>query len=197
MADFKRSGPGIRRLQGILKSVNKLNAQVGWFPGAKYQDGTPVAYVAAIQEHGTVFTHPGGTKYIIGEDGKAVFVKNDYQGKIAGVTKPHQVVIPPRSFMRTTIAEKKGDWAKLAKSGSKAMVAGNASARMVFEGLGLAASGDIRKKITKITSPALSPSTIANRKRKLAKGKKVGALTKPLVEKSLMLSSLTSTVETA
>ena len=27
-------------------------AQVGWFPSAKYEDGTPVAYVATVQEYG-------------------------------------------------------------------------------------------------------------------------------------------------
>jgi hypothetical protein len=196
MATFKRQGPGIKVLEKALK-ISGMKTSVGWFPGAKYQDGTPVAYVAAIQEYGTTFTHPGGTKYIIGEDGKAVFVKNSYQGKVAGVTKPHQIVIPPRSFMRTTIAEKENEWAKLARSGAKAMVAGNASLKMVMEGLGLAASGDIKKKISEINSPALKAGTIENRKRKLAKGKKVGALTKPLVETSLMISSLTSTVETS
>ena len=196
MATFKRQGLGIKILEEALK-ISGMKTSVGWFPGAKYQDGTPVAYVAAIQEYGTVFTHPGGTKYIIGEGGKAVFVKNDYQGKVAGVTKPHQIVIPPRSFMRTTITEKKSEWAKLAKSGAKAMVAGNASPRQVMEGLGLAASGDIRKKISEINSPPLKAATVANKKRKLAKGKKVGSLTKPLVESGLMISSLTSTVESS
>ena len=162
MATFKRQGPGIKNLEKVLESVNGLNTQVGWFPGAKYQDGTPVAYVAVIQEFGSPINN-----------------------------------IPPRSFMRTTIAEKENEWAKLVRSGAKAMIAGNATPKMVMEGLGLAASGDIKKKISEINSPALKASTIANRKRKLAKGKKVGALTKPLVETSLMISSLTSTVESS
>ena len=160
MASFKRQGPGIKNLEKTLKNINGLTTKVGWFPGAKYQDGTPVAYVATIQEYGSPMNG-----------------------------------IPPRSFMRTTIAEKENEWAKLARSGAKAIIAGNASPIMVMEGLGLAASGDIRKKISEINSPALKAETIAARKRKLSKGKKVGALTKPLVETSLMVSSLTSTVE--
>jgi len=159
MSKFERRGPGIKIIEDALKLAN-MKTSAGWFAGAKYEDGTPVAYVATIQEYGSP------------KEG-----------------------IPPRSFMRTTIADKKSDWAKLAKSGAKAIVAGNASPRMVMEGLGLAASGDIRKKISEISSPPLKPGTIANKKRKLAKGKKVGSLTKPLVETSLMLSSLTSTVE--
>lgn len=159
MAEFKRQGPGVKILEKALK-ISGMKTRVGYFQGAKYQDGTSVAYVATIQEYGSP------------KEG-----------------------IPPRSFMRTTIAEKENEWAKLTKSGAKAMVNGNASPRMVMEGLGLAASGDIRKKISEINSPALKPATIANKKRKLAKGKKVGSLTKPLVETSLMLTALTSEVK--
>lgn len=41
------------------KAVDALDkndkvAQIGWFPGALYDDGTPVAYVATIQEYGSV-----------------------------------------------------------------------------------------------------------------------------------------------
>lgn len=197
MATFNRQGAGLKVLENALKNINGLTTKVGWFPGAKYPNGTPVAYVAVIQEYGTGFTHPGGTKYIIGEDGNAVFVKNDYQGKVAGVTKPHQITVPPRPFVRPTIANKQNEWAELARSGAKAMVAGNASPKQVMGGLGLAASGDIRKKISEVNSPALSAGTIEIRKRKLAKSKKVGSLTKPLVETSLMISSLTSTVESS
>lgn len=156
----KRQGPGVEKLEKTLKSTRKLSTQVGWFPGAKYQNGTPVAYVAAIQEYGSVH-------------------------------------IPPRSFMRTTIADKKNEWRKLAKSGSKALIAGNTTARQVMEGLGMTVVGDIKKKITKIKSPALSPATVETKRRKLAKGKKVGSLTKPLIETGLMVSSLTHTVESS
>jgi hypothetical protein len=102
--------------------------------------------------------------------------------------------IPKRSFMRTTISEKQSSWKNLAKSGAKAILAGNVDARAVMEGLGLQAAGDIKKKISQINSPALKPGTIAARKNKLAKGKKVGGLTKPLVETGLLLASLSSAV---
>jgi len=72
---------------------------------------------------------------------------------------------------------------------------GNSTPMQVMTGLGVAASGDIRKKITEINSPPLKAGTIAARKRKLSKGKKVGGLTKPLVESSHMITTLTSTVE--
>ncbi len=154
--------PGLKKLEGALRSVKRMQTKVGWFPGAKYEDGTPVAYVAVIQEYGA--TLPNGT-------------------------------IPPRSFMRTTVEEKKEEWSKIAQSGAKAVTSGKVTVRNVMEGIGMAVAGDIRKKITEITTPPLKESTIRAKKAKLAEGKKVGSLTKPLIETGLMMESLTSTVE--
>lgn len=39
-------------LEKAMKDAERKVARVGWFPSAKYTDGTPVAYVAAIQEYG-------------------------------------------------------------------------------------------------------------------------------------------------
>ncbi|OWK42192.1 hypothetical protein [Fimbriiglobus ruber] len=35
-----------------MKQLDGIETRVGWFPSAKYSDGTPVAYVASIQETG-------------------------------------------------------------------------------------------------------------------------------------------------
>ena len=47
----KKSGPGLKRLEAIAL-LNKTQVRVGWFESAKYEDGTPVAYIAAIQNFG-------------------------------------------------------------------------------------------------------------------------------------------------
>lgn len=53
MSVKRTPGPGAKRLQNILHGISKdCSAKVGFFPSAKYPDGTPVAYVAAIQEFG-------------------------------------------------------------------------------------------------------------------------------------------------
>ncbi|WP_197328677.1 hypothetical protein [Ralstonia syzygii] len=53
MAKVKRTpGPGGARLQQALQDIDSKVGKVGWFESSKYQDGTPVAYVAAIHEHG-------------------------------------------------------------------------------------------------------------------------------------------------
>lgn len=40
------------RLDRIPAEFAGKEAQMGWFPSAQYEDGTPVAYVATIQENG-------------------------------------------------------------------------------------------------------------------------------------------------
>jgi len=49
---IKRSGPGFASLQTHLKALNGVEAKAGVFETAHYADGTPVAYVLAIQEFG-------------------------------------------------------------------------------------------------------------------------------------------------
>lgn len=102
--------------------------------------------------------------------------------------------IPPRPFMRPTVAEKKDEWANLAERGTLAMAKGNANTLDVLEAIAQAAVGDVRRTISKIQSPALSERTIKARQRKMANGKKVGNLTKPLIETGLLLASVTHEV---
>lgn len=53
MAKVKRTfRSGGARLQQALQDIGSKVGKVGWFASSKYQDGTPVAYVAAIHEHG-------------------------------------------------------------------------------------------------------------------------------------------------
>lgn len=75
MKIVRKPGPGAERIRLLLAGVTNKVGKVGFFPSSKYEDGTPVAYVAIIQEFGS----------------------------------PEQG-IPPRSFMRTTIAEKQNEW---------------------------------------------------------------------------------------
>ena len=49
----KREQPrAFETLLGRLKELDGVETKVGFFPSAKYEDGTPVAYVASIQEFG-------------------------------------------------------------------------------------------------------------------------------------------------
>lgn len=62
---------------------------------------------ARIHEFGGVINHPGGTPYFIGKDGKAVFVSKSGYGAYHNlpVTKPHEIVMPERPYMRPAVAK--------------------------------------------------------------------------------------------
>lgn len=79
--------------------------------------------------------------------------------------------IPPRPFLRPTIAAEVPKWKKIIKDGTTAMLKGKLSPEQVMEGVGLQAQGDFKRTIAKLTTPALADSTIRGRKRKVV-GKK-------------------------
>ncbi|HQT79437.1 MAG TPA: hypothetical protein PLD10_20530 [Rhodopila sp.] len=69
-------------LREIAQKVRRSGTlEVGFPEGSTYPDGTPVAYIAAIQEFGTQNAGPN-----------------------------HNVTIPARPFFRTMIAEKRNEW---------------------------------------------------------------------------------------
>lgn len=162
MKVIRTPGPGAKQLENLLTGLSgDVVGKVGWFESAKYEDGTPVAYVATIQEYGSP-----------------------------------QNNIPPRSFMRTTIAEQRGAWNALAQRGAKAMLKGQ-SLKDVLDIIGQKARGDIQKKIKQITTPALKESTIAARlyRRRQRNARASTVSTKPLIDSGLMLASIQNTVE--
>lgn len=162
MAQVKRvPGPAAAPLDKALAGLKGVVGKVGWFNTAKYPDGTPVAYIAAVQEFGW----PEGN-------------------------------IPPRLPMRSTSAEKRGEWGAVAERASKAVLTGKLSAVAAMEMLGLKGAGDIRKAIAAVMSPPLKVNTV---KARLA-GKKQGnvvsvTIAKPLVDTGHMLATLTNVVE--
>lgn len=42
----------LKSLESIIAKLDKTSVEVGWFETSKYENGTPAAYVAAIQEWG-------------------------------------------------------------------------------------------------------------------------------------------------
>lgn len=46
------SGPGVK-VETALRELDKVVGKTGYFETAKYEDGTPVAYIATIQEFGS------------------------------------------------------------------------------------------------------------------------------------------------
>lgn len=94
--------------------------------------------------------------------------------------------IPPRPFIRPTVAAKGKEWTGMLRDGSRAVIRGERQAVQVMELVALAAAADVAKAIQTLTSPPLSTITI---KRK--------GFTKPLVETRQMFRDVTGIVEKA
>lgn len=99
--------------------------------------------------------------------------------------------IPPRPFMRPTIAREEGNWKRQLLVGAKAIISGNATIEDVYNDLGGKASAEIARTITLIHTPKLSPKTIAARARKRKSREITDTLRKPLVDDAIMVNSVT------
>lgn len=173
----------MRRLKEIAeKAGDGGTLRTGFLENATYPDGTSVARVAATHEFGADIPHPGGTRYVIGSDGMAHFVSNDFVGPVHGVTKPHMIKIPPRPFFRTMIAEKSKDWPRalgaLAKNNDYDI---DKTLGQMGEGI----KGQLQESIRHLDSPALSPVTVARK-----------GFEKPLVDTGHMMNSVDYEVDT-
>ncbi|EOS9812385.1 hypothetical protein ACNKWM_004835 [Salmonella enterica subsp. diarizonae serovar 16:z10:e,n,x,z15] len=105
----------LKQAADSLKSGKSL--KVGFLEGATYPDGTPVAYIAAIQEF-------GGSAVIPAREQTLHFRYNERTGEIghrfvkAGkgnfaqdvVIPEHTVTIPSRPFFRKMIEHKSPEW---------------------------------------------------------------------------------------
>jgi phage gpG-like protein len=106
----KLNGQVLNRITGALaRSITQeVTATDNSVTGRVYSSGD-VKY-AAIHEYGGVINHPGGTAYLpgAGEGGKAAFVSNlwasSYPVELPR-TKPHQIPMPERSFLRSSLSD--------------------------------------------------------------------------------------------
>lgn len=96
--------------------------------------------------------------------------------------------VPPRSFMRSTVAEMGEQWGKLFQRFADRVMQGKMTPQQAFDAIGLEIEGAFRAKIASIQEPELSKRTLAARR-------KAGITsTKPLVATRLAINTLTSQV---
>lgn len=176
-----------------LKAANKGSEvlAVGYPMGTsgtslRYPDGTPVILVAAANNFGANIAHPGGTPYVIGDDGKAHFVSKGYAGKVAGVTKPHNIKIPRRDFM--------GPGGKLAIDNTRDIIKtmvpkinkGKATKKDALKIMGPVAVSAFQTAIEHVKTPPNAPATIAKKRS-----------ANPLEDTGLMKNTLTFAIREA
>lgn len=154
-------GVGRQALSKRLAELQSQQANVGWFATAKYP---------AVDGREPV---PVAYAAIIAEDG------NPENGQ------------PPRSFVRSTQAEKQHGWSVLMAKGSASVMEGKRTAADMYDMLGLQVAGDIRKTLATAPFQKLADSTIAARARR--RGTTIDQVNKdPLHDSGYMQSSLTN-----
>lgn len=149
------------------------------------------------------------------------FPDNSYPGDrpVAAVAAGNELgipgrSIPPRPFMRPTVAAKKNEWMEKAAQLAKRVLAGKMTAFEAMDTLGGIIEEDVAATIAALTSPPLSPITLGARKYReqgkvvtgstigeIARKLKAGTLdvsgvsTKPLVDSAIMVDTLTHQTE--
>lgn len=174
----------------VLDDIAKQASQggvvkIGFLEGAKYPDGTPVAYIASVQEYGGTAKIPEHDVTLYrsinektGEFNKqGRFVKKSKSNfATTHRVKAHSITIPPRPFFRNAISENKGLWPGMIATIAKVQ---KFDTHKVLGQMAEIIKGEIQLEILKMEDPPNSPKTI----------KKKG-FNKPLVETAHMLNSV-------
>lgn len=151
----KEIDKGFKKVIEELKKMDMMKVTVGVHEGAgEYPNKTPIALVALTQEFGT---------------------------NKAGKNK--DVVIPARSFMRSTVDKSTKKWQKLLRELFSEVMTGKNTTEKALKEFGLTAQAAIQGKIIKLRKPPNAPST---------KAQKLTA--NPLLDSKLMLRSISTEV---
>lgn len=184
------------RLRTELAGARARAGIIGSKADQKHEgSGATNAEIAAAHEFGATMHHPGGTPYMIGSDGLAVFLKKG-DPRATGVTRPHDIVLPERSFLRTAIDQNRAKYAELLAKGLRGVIDGKTTARKVFQMLALTMAQDIKNGI--LSDPGIqppdSPATIRRKEELRAAGNTLEPRT--LVDSGQLVNAITGVAET-
>lgn len=116
-----------------LRALNNLALEIGVFSSSgANSEGVNYAVIAGVHEFGVTIRKETGS-----------------------------IVIPERSFLRSTFDDKSTEWLKFIQKRIPKVIAGEMQARQLMELLGAKIVSDIQKKLKQIKDPPNAPSTIA------------------------------------
>lgn len=112
MGRINKTRINFKAIDNLIKDLGRnVSIRVGIIgeKATQIHEGTNLtnAELGAVHEFGATINHPGGTPYLIKEDGTAQFVSKE-KGKNLPKTKPHQIIIPTRSFLRMPLLSSEG-----------------------------------------------------------------------------------------
>jgi len=152
--------------------------------GIHADEGELMVKIAAAHEFGALINHPGGTAYgyataADAKTGKIKFLKGGSGFRVLGRTKPHQIRIPMRSFIRSTVDENAEKYHNMAQNLLRRVVSGDLDKHGALELAGLKIETDIKNKIRRGPFRPLALATIRRKKSD-----------KPLIDKGHMLGAI-------
>lgn len=124
---------GTNRIPQLVQSIRELG-EYGIEVGVYGSDDSYYAMIAAVHEFGITIRKAKGS-----------------------------IVLPERSFLRTTFDEKNDEWFKFVKKQIPKLLNEQTNARTICERLGAKMVGDIKIKLTQLSDPPNAPSTIAQK----------------------------------
>lgn len=133
--------------------------------GIQPDESEELLKIAATHEFGATIDHPGGTPYGYrtqkdAENGQVRFLKKGEGYMVLGFTEPHQITIPARPYIRSTVDEKEEDYFRAAKRLSGQMMDDRIEKYQALSIMGQLIEGDIKQKIIDIKDPPNAPATI-------------------------------------
>ena len=125
----------IREIQAVLREFSRYAIEIGVFAeSGSSKDGVSYALIAGVHEFGVTIKQAKG-----------------------------DIVIPERSFIRSTFDEKNEQWFNFVKKRMPAVLTGTMPVKRLMELLGEKIVSDIKKKIKDIDDPPNAASTIAQK----------------------------------
>lgn len=150
---------GWRAIRRTVRDAHGEYVTVG-VRGGETSRGEPITNIALamIHEFGVTFQHPGGTPYVMIGNRAAFLHKGDTRA--TGVTQPHQITIPERSFIRSGFDKNVRKYIEIMRAGARKMAVNQTTARRVLGLLGEIAVADVVSLINAGIPPPNAPSTI-------------------------------------
>ena len=139
--------------------------------GVLAKEGSELVKIAAANEFGATIRHPGGTAFGFktrrdAQDGKVRFLKKGQGFLVLGTTKPHTIVIPARSFIRSTIDNHQEEIMDFAESLARRIADGQMDKKDALSAIGEKIKSLIQLRIIELRDPPNAPSTLRQKRPK-------------------------------
>ncbi len=133
--------------------------------GVLAKEGAELVVIAAANEFGAEINHPGGTAFGFrtrrdAVEGKTRFLKKGTGFLVLGVTKPHKIKIPARSYIRSTIDNHADEIQDFAADIARQISRGEMDKRTGLDLIGLKIKSLIQLTMTELRDPPNAPSTV-------------------------------------